>query len=207
MNSMQTLADLIKSVQEKNGWSDRDLGRRAAKLDTDITTSDFSRLKNRELVSVTGSLIRKLALVLMVSEQKVAQAALVSMGLDLEIPEVTVEDAVRNSPEFSIRDQALIMGLVSAMRDGESGTDEQQSRADPVNTPPQLPAVASASDPRPGQKTEPEGYGITEIHGAEAEKYPAPPLEQLAAHPKVKTKREQHDEQTGEHDENCEDDE
>lgn len=35
---------------------------------------------------------------------------------------------------------------------------------------------------------------ITELHGAEAAKYPAPPVEQLAAHPKVKTRREQLDE-------------
>ncbi|MGO2069630.1 hypothetical protein [Glutamicibacter arilaitensis] len=38
--------------------------------------------------------------------------------------------------------------------------------------------------------------GIVEFHGAEAEKYPAPPIEQLAAHPKVKTRREQLDERT-----------
>lgn len=38
---------------------------------------------------------------------------------------------------------------------------------------------------------------ITELHGAEARNIPVPPREKLAAHPKVKTKREQLDEETG----------
>lgn len=187
---MQTLADLIKSVQDKNGWSDRDLGRRAEKLEIDITTSNFSRLKNRELVSVKGSLIRKLALVLMVPEQKVAQAALASMGLNLEIPEVTVEDAVRNSPDFSIRDQTLIMGLVNAMRDTGSGSDEQQSNsAAPDDTSPRLRAVAPASDPGIGQKT-----GLTEAE----DKVTPPPIEQLAAHFPFETEHEKFERLHGE---------
>ena len=50
-----------------------------------------------------------------------------------------------------------------------------------------------------GQKTEPDD-SIIEFYGAEAEKCPAPPIESLAAHPKVKTRREQLDELTGERD-------
>lgn len=38
---------------------------------------------------------------------------------------------------------------------------------------------------------------ITELHGAEARNIPVPPREKLAAHPKVKTRREQLDEETG----------
>lgn len=44
--------------------------------------------------------------------------------------------------------------------------------------------------------------GIVEFHGAEAEKYPAPPIEQLAAHPKVKTRSEQLDEESDSRNEN-----
>ncbi|MGP9031522.1 helix-turn-helix domain-containing protein [Glutamicibacter mysorens] len=48
---------------------------------------------------------------------------------------------------------------------------------------------------------------ITELHGDEARNIPVPPREQLAAHPKVKTKREQLDEETnGESDDQLPDD-
>lgn len=214
VNSTQTLADLIKSVQDKNGWSDRDLGRRAEKLDLDITTSNFSRLKNREIVSVKGSLIRKLALVLMVPEQKVAQAALASMGLDFLIPEVTVEDAVRNSQEFSIRDQGLILSLIEAMRRDEGkGYGQPEANPGPINPPGPLPSeptplrAMDADSDHPGteQKTGPEGYSITEIHGSETVNYPVPPIETLAALSDVKTTHELLDETTGERDNQSED--
>jgi len=38
---------------------------------------------------------------------------------------------------------------------------------------------------------------VTELHGDEARSVPVPPREKLAAHPKVKTRREQLDEETG----------
>lgn len=41
--------------------------------------------------------------------------------------------------------------------------------------------------------------GIVELHGDDARSIPVPPREKLAAHPKVKTKREQLDEGSGEH--------
>lgn len=199
MNSTQTLADLIKSVQELNDWSDRDLGRRAEKLGLDITTSNFSRLKNRELVSVKGSLIRMLAQVLKVPEPKVAHAAMASMGVELEASDSTVDEAVRNSSELSVRDQELVIALVSAMRNSGSDSHDQEPDSHSPNAHPTLRAVAPTSDTSQGQKTGPDD-SIIEFHGAEAEKYPAPPIESLAAHPKVKTRREQLDELTGERD-------
>jgi len=43
------------------------------------------------------------------------------------------------------------------------------------------------------------GYSdVTELHGDGAKSVPVPPREKLAAHPKVKTRREQLDEETGE---------
>lgn len=62
----------------------------------------------------------------------------------------------------------------------------------------QLRAVAPIDHPGKGQKTGPEGFSITEIHGAETAKYPAPPLEQLAAHPYFETEQEKFDRHFGE---------
>ncbi|WP_372699380.1 hypothetical protein [Arthrobacter sp. JSM 101049] len=134
MNSNNPLADLIRSAQELNGWSDRDLGKRAESLGLDITTSNFSRLKNRELVSVKGSLIKTLSRVLKVSEAKVAHAALASMGVEISYDELTVDDAVRNSTDFSARDRRIIQSVMDAMRDERSETvhdDQEQPETNP----------------------------------------------------------------------------
>jgi len=75
------------------------------------------------------------------------------------------------------------------------------------STPPRLRSVAPAGDAGPGQKTGPRGYeaedaldqhGITQISGPDAENIPVPPLEQLAAHPNLKSAREKWEEIHGE---------
>ncbi len=86
--------------------------------------------------------------------------------------------------------------MVRVLVDLEAGNNEQRTSDPEDKTPRTLRAVAPASDPRSGQKTEPE-YGITELHGDEARSIPVPPRERLAAHPKVKTRREQLDEEPG----------
>lgn len=58
----------------------------------------------------------------------------------------------------------------------------------------------AAGKPRSGKLRGNSAQGsITELHGDEATAIPVPPREQLAAHPKVKTRREQLDEETSEH--------
>lgn len=89
--------------------------------------------------------------------------------------------------------------MVRVLVDLETGNNEQRTSDPQDATPRTLRAVAPEGDSRPGQKTELE-YGITELHGEDARIIPVPPREKLAAHPKVKTRREQLDEETGERD-------
>lgn len=191
MNSTQTLAELIKSIQELNDWSDRDLGRRAEKMGLDITTSNFSRLKNREVVSVKGSLIRILAQVLQVSEAKVARAAMASMGVDLPVHEVAVDDAVRNSNEFSERDRRIITSVMDAMRETQSETTHEDQDKPETNPPIKrtLRAVGPSGEVVQGQKIPDRDDPAFLI---------PPPIEQLAAHPYFKTEHEKFEEQHGE---------
>lgn len=88
--------------------------------------------------------------------------------------------------------------MVRVLVDLETGNNEQRTSDPDDATPRTLRAVAPEGDPRPGQKTEPD-YGITELHGDEARNIPVPPRERLAAHPKVRTRREQLDEESSEH--------
>jgi len=97
----------------------------------------------------------------------------------------------------SASDQQIIMELAARLsRSKDHGNASPDTTTDISR---QLHAVAPTSDPSPGQKTDPE-HGITEIHGQEARDIPVPPREKLAAHPPVKTRREQLDEETGDHD-------
>jgi len=122
MNQRHELGELIASVQAANGWSDRDLERRADKLELGASKSNFSRLKNQPLISVKGSLIKDLSVLLSVSEKTIADAALASMGVRIDRDHVSLEDAVRSEPELSERDQRIALGIVDLLkREGGEG--------------------------------------------------------------------------------------
>lgn len=125
MNQRHELGELIASVQAANGWSDRDLERRADKLELGASKSNFSRLKNQPLISVKGSLIKDLSALLSLSEKTIADAALASMGVHIERDHVSVEDAVRSEPNLSERDQRIALGLVDLLkREGGEGIED-----------------------------------------------------------------------------------
>ncbi|MBM7766821.1 hypothetical protein [Glutamicibacter nicotianae] len=48
------------------------------------------------------------------------------------------------------------------------------------------------------QRTTPEGFSLTEIRGADTARCPAPPIEQLTAHPYFETEQEEFDRHLGE---------
>ncbi|QEP08768.1 hypothetical protein [Glutamicibacter sp. ZJUTW] len=199
MNELHPLGKLIQAAQDREGWSTRDLERAAERKGHSMKHSNFSRLKIEPVIAIKASQIQVLASVLGVSEQAVAMAAIESMGVQLDSTSASLEDSLRNTTDLSNRDQRLILSLAAAMRDTGSGSIGQDDSPRPDNdTPPRLRAVAPTSNTRPGQKTETD-YGITELHGDEARNISVPPREQLAAHPKVKTRREQLDEETSEH--------
>lgn len=198
VNELHPLGRLIQAAQDREGWSTRDMERVAERNGYSMKHSNFSRLKIEPVVAIKASQIQVLASVLGVSEQAVAYAAVASMGVQMDAQDASLENSLRYSTDLSVRDQRLVLSLVAAMHDAESGTDGQRSQSQASETS-ALRAMAPEGDPRPGQKTESE-YGITELHGDEARNIPVPPRERLAAHPKVKTKREQLDEESREGD-------
>ena len=195
MNESHPLAQLIQETQDRNGWSTRDLERIADRHGYSMKHSNFSRLKSEPVVAIKASQIRILSKVLGVSEQLIARAAINSMGVDLDATDIGIRDVLRSSNELTSRDRRILLSVIDAMHDDESGTNAEHTQPQ-TNTPPRLRAVAPTDHPGQGQKTtEPEEGSIIEYHGAEAEAFPAPPIESLAAHPKVKPRREQLDEE------------
>ena len=127
MNKRHPLAELIEHVQQLNDWSDRYLGERARALGVDLSSSNISRLKNREIVSIKGSVIRGLAQVLKINEKQVARAALASMGVILEAGQSDLEEAVHTTTEYSERDRRIILSVMSAMRENGEQTDDSST--------------------------------------------------------------------------------
>ncbi|KUG54982.1 hypothetical protein AVL60_01195 [Kocuria palustris] len=131
---MHELGRLIASVQERNGWSDRDLQLRAEELElTALSKSNFSRWRNSPVNSIKGSNIRDMAAVLGVAEATVATAALESMGIRAGGDAGTsVDTALSLDPDLSARDKTLVRALLGAM----SGAEERggHGEAAPMNT-------------------------------------------------------------------------
>jgi hypothetical protein len=154
VNEMHPLGKLIQASQDRNGWSTRDLQRMAEQRGYNMTHSNFSRLKNEDVVSIKGSIIKLLSEVLGLPETKIARAAMASMGVDLQIDEVAVDEAVRNSDEFSERDRRIITSVLDAMRVTQSETNNEDQDKPETNPPskPTLRAVGSRREVGQGQK-------------------------------------------------------
>lgn len=121
VKKMHELGRLIASVQERNGWSDRDLQLRAEQLGlTALSKSNFSRWRNSPVNSIKGSNIRDMAAVLGVAEATVATAALESMGIRSGGDTgVSVDTALSLDPDLSARDKMLVRALLGAMSAAE----------------------------------------------------------------------------------------
>lgn len=199
MNEIHALGALLQEAMDRNGWSLRALSARADARGFKMSHSNFGRLKDEPVTSMKGETIKMLSQVLQVPESRVAAAALASMNIDLP----TVEDQrplldlVLSSNELSARDQRILLSVISAMRDDESGTNGQPDpEAASTPKPPRLRAVAPASDAGPGQKT-----GLTEAEDSVT----PPPIEQLAAHFPFETEHEKFERLHGQHGEENQD--
>ena len=211
MNESHPLAQLIQETQDRNGWSTRDLERIADRHGYSMKHSNFSRLKSEPVVAIKASQIRILSKVLGVSEQLIARAAINSMGVDLDATDIGIRDVLRSSNELTSRDRRILLSVIDAMHDDESGTNAEHTQPQ-TNTPPRLRAVAPTDHPGQGQKTTPadnssagddielqlDQLGIKQLHGSEAEEFPVPGEQDLAALKDYETDREKFDRIHGE---------
>lgn len=188
---MHELGRYLQSEIDRRGWTIAELARRAS-----ISRQTLYSLinDNRDLMDQTPQrkTVNAIADALGVNPIEILTASAKALG-------VPVETQPLSDNLDHLSDQQILLELATRLSrsKGQGNESTSTSTAKPLR----LRAVAPTSDPSSGQKTGPDD-SIIEFHGAEAEKHPAPPIEQLAAHPKVKTKREHLDEQTGDPDEN-----
>ena len=120
MNSRHPLGRLIASAQEAKGWSERQLEQQAAGR-SGLGKSNISKIKNHPIVSIKGDVIKGLAELLSIPEERVARAALESMGFELTGERsTTLAEAVHEEPNLTDKDRRLILALLREMhRDAE----------------------------------------------------------------------------------------
>lgn len=193
VNDTETLKGLIEMAVERHQTSARQLAFKAQEAGLKITYTTLNQIRSNTYKSVPGEqTLRAIAWLAGVEDSVAFTAA----GQPVPGPPLA-DELPPGADNLSPKSRKAVVEMVRVLVDLEAGNNAERSSSEPTKVSRhQSHGVASESNLGQEQKTGPDD-SIIEFHGAEAQKYPAPPIEQLAAHPKVKTRREQLDEQTG----------
>lgn len=120
------LSQLIQSIEDGQGWTDREVSRRIAAAGHKMSHSYIGKLKNHPIQSVNASMVQTLAIGLGIPESVVAEAALASMGVHIVTSSSAGLDvAIATDEALTDRDKRLLRSLVKEMRtDGEERRDD-----------------------------------------------------------------------------------
>ena len=123
------LSQLIQSIEDGQGWTDREVSRRIAAAGHKMSHSYIGKLKNHPIQSVNASMVQTLAIGLGIPEAVVAEAALASMGVHIDTSSSAGLDvAIATDEALTDRDKRLLRSLVKEMRtDGEERRDDGPS--------------------------------------------------------------------------------
>lgn len=194
MKQPQTLIELAELAVSKRDASGRRLAELAQNEGFALASTTFNHIRAGRYKSVpTDETIRAIGWLAGVSDEVAFAAA------GQKAPGLPLADELPPGADYlSPKARKTIIDLTRVLIEYEAESHGSNDSTEDTHKHHTLRAVAPTGDTSQGQKTEPEG-SIIEFHGAETEKYPAPPIESLAAHPKVKTVREQLDEHADEH--------
>ncbi len=200
VNDTETLKGLIEMAVERHQTSARQLAFKAQEAGLKITYTTLNQIRSNTYKSVPGEqTLRAIAWLAGVEDSVAFTAA----GQPVPGPPLA-DELPPGADNLSPKSRKAVVEMVRVLVDLEAGNSAERTSSEPTKiSRHQSHGVAPEGNLGQEQKTGPDD-SIIELHGAEAEKYPAPPIEQLAAHPKVKTRREQLDEYTGERDEDSE---
>ncbi|WP_461634469.1 hypothetical protein [Glutamicibacter soli] len=194
VNGTDNLKSLVEMAVARHDKSVRQLAYLAQEAGHKVTYTTLNHIRGGTYKSTPGEpTLRAIAYLAGVEDSVAFTAA----GQPVPGPPLA-DELPPGADNLSPKSRKAVVEMVRVLVDLEAGNNAERT-PESNNSPTQLRAGASTGDAGSGQKTWSDN-SIIEFHGAEAEKYPAPPIEQLAAHPKVKTRREQLDEHTGERD-------
>jgi transcriptional regulator with XRE-family HTH domain len=108
------LGRLISEVQAANKWSYADIAENARVAGRQLSKSRVESLRNARLPSISVKAIESLAAGLRVSPDRVAQAAIESMGYVLETEAVTATSAIASDAALSEPVRRVLLAALAA---------------------------------------------------------------------------------------------
>lgn len=125
VNAPHPLAQLMQSVKDGNGWTDREIARRIEAAGMSLSHSYVGKLQNHPVQTLTAATIRALAVGLGIPESDVAMAAVASMGVHID-PDSSggLDVAIANEQSFTGHDKRILRAVVKEMR-----TNAEERRA------------------------------------------------------------------------------
>lgn len=113
MTGRSPLRELYDAVVAANGWSQRDIEARARDRGYPISKSRIGQLTNAPVLdSITSDSVRALAVGLGVSPERVALAAVQSMGFRVGVDEVTPAEAILRDETLSEDTRAALLAVL-----------------------------------------------------------------------------------------------
>lgn len=202
MSNQQTLKDLVLLAIKRHDTSGRQLAMRAQAHGFDITVTTINHLRaGTYKYKPSAETLRAIAWLAGVDDSVAFEAAsqrIPGPPFAKELPE--------NVDHLSPRSRRIILDLTRALIDMESD-DESADTTEPTSSGPKLRAVANEDHPREEQKNEPGSKSSLGLlpWDADIDTSEVPPIEQVAAHPNFKSKRQKWEEQYGERGEESQD--
>lgn len=116
------LGQLYDSVTRANGWSMRDVERRIMGSGGKLSKSRIGQLVNKwPLESITGDAVRMLALGLGVAPERVALAAIQSMGFRVHVDSISPAEAIARDETLSEDTRRSLLAILAAANEGRRG--------------------------------------------------------------------------------------
>jgi hypothetical protein len=133
--SLTALGRLISEVQSANRWSYADIASNATAAGRKLSKSRVESLRNDPLPSISVKAIEALAAGLRVAPNRVAHAAMESMGYALATESLDAAQALAGDPALSdpMR-RVLTAALTAAHRESEAGTPRTRRGRRSANT-------------------------------------------------------------------------
>lgn len=170
MNAPHPLSHLIQSIEDGQGWTDRELSRRIDDAGHTMSHSYIGKLKNHPIQSVTAAMVRALAAGLGVSETVVAIAALESMGVHIDTSrEAELDVAISTEDSLTDYDKRLLRAVVKEMRtnvEQHGRNDQARNNGRPRVPRHALPDGATTGPENTAKRPLPEDvYGLAASRG------------------------------------------
>jgi hypothetical protein len=123
MSDRTPLRELYDSVTKANGWSSRDVEKRVEARGGKLSKSRIGQIVNAwPLDSITAGAIHSLALGLGVSPERVAIAAVQSMGFRVQVDGLTPAEAIMRDENLSDDVRRSLLAILSAAGEQRKGT-------------------------------------------------------------------------------------